>query len=427
MTSHACMNVHRQSLSSNRALSSRGRHTSLASNVACKRMAPPSKHASFAPVAASSRENAGRTQSGEVNPLYDIASIRAENQQKQAELKTTTQVAGTCPPQTPKSMLTNPAAIAVGLTLAAAGTKYILDKPSRTYQPGENTVGKEYNDWTDEGVLEYYWGEHIHLGYYTDEELAAGYKKKDFIDAKKDFVFEMLKWADVQNSPKTILDCGCGIGGTSRLLAKQFPDAKVIGITLSDSQVRRGTELAKEQGITNIEFRVMNALEMEFEDNSIDFVWACESGEHMPDKSAYVNEMVRVLKPGGNLAIATWCQREETPETPLTEEDNENLQFLYDEWAHPYFISFEEYARIMEATGTMEKVSGEDWVKNTLASWRHSIWVGVYDPWPVVFKGPWVWYKTVREIVTLERMHRAFDRGLMTYGMIKGTKKAAEL
>ena len=71
----------------------------------------------------------------------------------------------------------------------------------------------------------------------------------------------------------------------------------------------------------------------------------------------------------------------------------------------------------------MEKVQGENWVKNTISSWRHSIWVGVWDPWPVVFAGPRIWYKTIREIVTLERMHRAFDRGLMTYGLIKGRKK----
>ena len=43
----------------------------------------------------------------------------------------------------------------------------------------------------------------------------------------------------------------------------------------------------------------MNALEIEFEDDTFDLVWACESGEHMPDKAKYVQEMTRVLKPGG--------------------------------------------------------------------------------------------------------------------------------
>jgi 2-polyprenyl-3-methyl-5-hydroxy-6-metoxy-1,4-benzoquinol methylase len=70
------------------------------------------------------------------------------------------------------------------------------------------------------------------------QERAAGYKKKDFIEAKKDFVTEMLKWSGAHSiQPKRILDCGCGIGGTSRLLAKAFPDAQIVGITLSPSQV----------------------------------------------------------------------------------------------------------------------------------------------------------------------------------------------
>lgn len=55
----------------------------------------------------------------------------------------------------------------------------------------------------------------------------------------------------------------------------------------------------------------MDALAMNFPDNSFDLVWACESGEHMPDKKKYIDEMTRVLKPGGTLVIACWCQREE--------------------------------------------------------------------------------------------------------------------
>jgi hypothetical protein len=51
---------------------------------------------------------------------------------------------------------------------------------------------------------------------------------------------------------------------------------------------------------------------------------------------------------GGTLVLATWCQREETPENPFTEKDKAALQFLYDEWAHPYFVSIEEYKRLFE-------------------------------------------------------------------------------
>ena len=41
-------------------------------------------------------------------------------------------------------------------------------------------------------------------------------------------------------------------------------------------------------------------------DDSFDLVWACEAGEHMPDKEKFVREMTRVLCPGGRLVIATW-------------------------------------------------------------------------------------------------------------------------
>ena len=77
--------------------------------------------------------------------------------------------------------------------------------------------------------------------------------------------------------------------------------SQVVGITLSSRQQARGTELAAEQGLTNVRFQVMDALAMEWEDDSFDLVWACESGEHMPDKRKYVEEMTRVLRPGGKL------------------------------------------------------------------------------------------------------------------------------
>lgn len=302
--------------------------------------------------------------------------------------------------------------------------KKLYDTPSRTY---DNNVGDEYDAWAEEGILEYYWGEHIHLGYYSAEERAAGYLKKDFKQAKYDFIDEMLKWTGV-TQPKRILDVGCGFGGTSRALAKRFPDAEVIGITLSHKQVEKGTMLAKERGLNNVRFMVMDALDMTFEPDTFDLVWGCESGEHMPDKKRYVEQMTRVLAPGGTVAIATWCQREATPENPLSEDDKANLQFLYEEWAHPFFISYQDYGRMLEGTGAFDTIVTDDWAKETTPSWRHSIWVGVFDPWPVILKfNPRIWYKVTREIVTLERFHRAFDRGLCTYGMIKGVKRAAQV
>jgi MPBQ/MSBQ methyltransferase len=196
----------------------------------------------------------------------------------------------------------SPAGIAIATgAMATLGVKAYLDRPSRTY--GNGTVAKEYDEWTTDGILEYYWGEHIHLGYYSKEAMEAGFIKKDFKEAKYDFVDEMMKFGGidpVKDSHAKVLDVGCGFGGTSRYLAKKLgPNAEVTGITLSPMQVKRGTELANEQGVGNAKFMVKDALKMEFPDNSFD--------------------------------MATWCQRDDSV-VPFTKKDKKDLQFLYEEW-----------------------------------------------------------------------------------------------
>mmetsp|Transcript_10404 Transcript_10404/g.32971 ORF Transcript_10404/g.32971 Transcript_10404/m.32971 type:complete len:384 (+) Transcript_10404:16-1167(+) len=326
-----------------------------------------------------------------------------------------------------RPLATGAAATALVATIFAWVLR-VFNTPSRSYRDGEreaggiNSVGEEYDAWTSEGILEYYWGEHIHLGYYEEGQRKAPlYGGKDFVEAKYDFIDRMLDFSQTE-APSKVLDVGCGIGGTSRYIAKKFPSADVTGITISPEQRRRAEQLATERGIGNAKFELVDALNMTFADNSFDLVWACESGEHMPDKERYVQEMSRVLKPGGRIVIATWCEREATP--PFSAKERATLDYLYGEWSHPYFISIEEYGRIMERTGVLDQVVTDDWAKQTIPAWRHSIWAGVWDPWPV-FRRPRLWYKVLRDSWCLEVMHRAFTNGLMRYGMMTATKKAA--
>jgi MPBQ/MSBQ methyltransferase len=134
-----------------------------------------------------------------------------------------------------------PWAIAGGAALALLAIKRVYDTPSRSYN---NNVGDEYDAWTDEGILEYYWGEHIHLGYYTEEERAKGWWKADFKAAKLRFTQEMFNFSG-SKAPKRILDVGCGFGGSSRWLAATFPDAEVTGeaIVLVSVSARDGVAL----------------------------------------------------------------------------------------------------------------------------------------------------------------------------------------
>ncbi len=101
------------------------------------------------------------------------------------------------------------------------------------------------------------------------------------------------------------------------------------------------------------------------------------------------------------------------------------LNFLYSEWTHPFFISIQQYKEIMESTGLLTEIKTENWTKNTITSWLHSIWVGVFDPMPV-FTKPKVWGKCFRDGLTLMRMHKSFKAGLMEYGMLTGSKKGID-
>jgi tocopherol O-methyltransferase len=55
-----------------------------------------------------------------------------------------------------------------------------------------------------------------------------------------------------------------------------------------------------------------------------------ESGEHMPDKESFLNELVRVTTPGGRIIIVTWCHRElKSGETALTGDSDKELLKLF--------------------------------------------------------------------------------------------------
>ena len=98
-----------------------------------------------------------------------------------------------------------------------------------------NTVASAYDAWTQDKLLERLWGEHIHLGFYPPGEAGIDFRK-----AKVQFVHELVKWSGLDQLPKgsRILDVGCGIGGSSRILAKYY-GFNVTGITISPAQVKR--------------------------------------------------------------------------------------------------------------------------------------------------------------------------------------------
>jgi MPBQ/MSBQ methyltransferase len=286
---------------------------------------------------------------------------------------------------------------------------------ARRYQ-SSNSVVNAYDQWTQDGILEFYWGEHIHLGHYGSPP-----RRKSFLAAKADFVHEMVRWGGLDRLPTgtTMLDVGCGIGGSSRILARDYGFA-VTGVTISPQQVQRATELTP-TGVT-AQFQVDDAMNLSFPDASFDVVWSVEAGPHMPDKAIFAKELMRVLKPGGLLVVADWNQRDDRKK-PLNVWEKPVMQQLLDQWAHPQFASIEGFAEHLEATGLVQgTVTTADWTKETLPSWLDSIWQGIVRPKGLIKFGFSGFIKSLREVPTILLMRLAFGAGLCRFGMFRAVR-----
>ena len=105
------------------------------------------------------------------------------------------------------------------------------------------------------------------------------------------------------DATKRVLDVGCGVGGTSRCLAKEF-GCRVTGIDLTDEYRRAAAMLSARIGLAHLaDYRQGDATELPFDDQEFDVVWTEHAAMNIPDKARLYKEMHRVLKPGGTLAI----------------------------------------------------------------------------------------------------------------------------
>lgn len=102
-----------------------------------------------------------------------------------------------------------------------------------------------------------------------------------------------------------VLDLGCGAGWASRLLAERVQGGerpgKVIGLDVSDEMIRRARANCKDHD--NIMFVVGSAQEIPWEENSFDKVLSVESFYYYGDQGRALDELLRVMAPGGELYI----------------------------------------------------------------------------------------------------------------------------
>ncbi|NJR64497.1 MAG: methyltransferase domain-containing protein [Leptolyngbyaceae cyanobacterium CRU_2_3] len=264
-------------------------------------------------------------------------------------------------------------------------------------------------------LWEQIWGEHMHHGYYGK----TGEERKERRQAQIDLIEELLKWANIREV-KQILDVGCGIGGSSLYLAEKF-HASVTGITLSPVQANRAIARSQAAGLSNqTTFQVADALNLPFADQSFDLVWSLESGEHMPDKRKFLQECYRVLKPGGKLLMVTWCHRPtDPPSQPLTLDEQKHLEKIYRVYCLPYVISLPQYEAIAQDLG-LQNISTADWSTAVAPFWDVVIDSAI-TPKAILglLSSGWT---TIQAALSLSLMQQGYQRGLIRFGLLRGTR-----
>jgi sarcosine/dimethylglycine N-methyltransferase len=181
-------------------------------------------------------------------------------------------------------------------------------------------------------------GEDIHVGLY-DEGL-------DVAAASRRTVQRMASKAGVLKN-KSVLDLGSGYGGAARVLAGEY-GAKVTCLNLSTVENERNRQLTREAGLDG----KINVVDGSFDDvpfgnETFDLAWSQDAILHAPDRRAVLDEITRVLRPGGELIFTDPMQTD-----ALT--DTSPLQPIYDRIHLPDLASFGFYRKELAKRGFEE-------------------------------------------------------------------------
>jgi ubiquinone/menaquinone biosynthesis C-methylase UbiE len=146
----------------------------------------------------------------------------------------------------------------------------------------------------------------------------------------------------VKPAPERALEAGTGTGEGTLLLAREFPQATVRGVDVSEEMIRAATHKVGLDPEGRVAFRVADAAELPYDDASFDLI----AHLNMPP---FVSEVARVLRPRGHVIVASsWG-----PATPFYTPD------AVLEWAFA--------KRGIEPAATGEAVAGTYWVGRKLS------------------------------------------------------------
>lgn len=151
---------------------------------------------------------------------------------------------------------------------------------------------------------------------YHDKPIAAGKSSFDLVDVKR--LFQLLSLKEGMK----VLDVACGRGPYSLIASHHIgPAGRVYAVDLWDEGIRLLLDVAQDKGLGNIEGIVADVSKhIPVDDGSIDVaLMVCVLHDLIEDHTdeGTLREMVRTIKPGGDLAVVEFKKIEGPPGPPL--------------------------------------------------------------------------------------------------------------
>jgi len=137
----------------------------------------------------------------------------------------------------------------------------------------------------------------LHYPFYKDNDDSFSQAQKNLIE----YCIEKFSLL----TDKDLLDIGCGNGVVALYVSDNYSVNSVTGVDLNANNVKIANEEKKKGKKNNVNFLEGDAQNLShIESNSIDIIINIESAFHYPHKDLFIDEIHRILKPGGQFVIA---------------------------------------------------------------------------------------------------------------------------
>jgi len=136
--------------------------------------------------------------------------------------------------------------------------------------------------------------------YYARQSQSAETRRR--FTSIRDAVLRIVRMNHCERGPLDVVDIGCGAGMLTMIWAESGHRAH--GLDINRQLLELGRQRALEVGL-NVDFRVGSALELPWGEESMDVCLAVGFLEHVAPWETCLDELVRVLRPGGILFLST--------------------------------------------------------------------------------------------------------------------------